>query len=489
MSLKNKIDEKQLHRIWAEQDFLEELTTFSNDFVTVIEPGNYNSDEAGPDFKDAKIKIGKFTYVGDIEIDNDYSDWKNHGHNINKYYNKVVLHVAYRNKQKLSYVYSSGGRKILSISLESKISVDNLRIHILEKNKRKLSSIYLKCNENAENVNAEIKRKFLLELGFNRFQKKCLKIFNRLKELTFISELQIKEPVIRYELTKQFREKKFEHNDFSDTEIWNQLFYELLFEALGYSKNKIIMKRFAQNVNLEYFKSLENNDNLITKIEASLFAISGLLPEKNENKKLSDYSEDLIEIWNSPINKYDGVKFDETDWQFLGQRPQNFPTIRLAGGAVLINSIINENLISNIIQKFSEIDSEKILINTVRSFFIIKANGYWQEHYVFEKQSKNKINYLIGLSRADEIFINIILPYLSVYFDIFGNREMSKKTIIVYNSYKQKLDNKIVREVSKQLIIKGLNRQTIYVQGMLELYKNYCSRNQCSKCKIGKEIF
>ncbi len=42
------------------------------------------------------------------------------------------------------------------------------------------------------------------------------------------------------------------------------------------------------------------------------------------------------------VQKYDGKTFDETQWQFLGQRPQNFPTVRISGGARIVDSIINK---------------------------------------------------------------------------------------------------------------------------------------------------
>ena len=35
---------------------------------------------------------------------------------------------------------------------------------------------------------------------------------------------------------------------------------------------------------------------------------------------------------------YDGKKFDETQWHFFGQRPQNFPTVRISGGAKILEA-------------------------------------------------------------------------------------------------------------------------------------------------------
>lgn len=491
MAKYNQIAEKQLHQIWSEQDFISDLNSANGESIVVLNPGEYNENSGGPDFKHARIQIGSLTFVGDVEIDGDYSDWKNHGHNINKNYNKVILHICFSNRQKQNYVYTSDGRKVHSISLENNISVDNLQFEIKLAGKKQLNNnINLKCNSEIQTIEKEFRRKFILNLGVKRFENKCEKVYSRLKELKFISDLELKEPVIRYELTKEFNEKDFTHSDFKEKGIWKQLFYENIFEALGYSKNKTIMKKLAQNVSLEFLTQFSNDERYLSKLESIYYHISGLLSEdylQEENE--TEYIANLKNEWKTISKIYDGKKFDETQWHFLGQRPQNFPTIRISGGIKLVDAILNKNLIGTIIKKFSEINSPKALISSIRALFIIKANGYWCNHYVFGKESKVKLNYIVGLSRADEIFVNVLLPYLAVYFDMFGNETLSKKVLKVYNEYEQRHDNKIVRDVSTNLEIAGLHKKTIYSQGMIEVYRNYCSKNRCLECEIGKQVF
>ena len=486
-----KIQEKTLHNIWGKQDFSEELLTPSGDYIVVLNPGDYNKDSAGPDFKNARIKIGNLTFVGDIEIDLDYSDWKNHGHNINKHYNKIILHLCYTNKQKQHYVYTVEGRKVNSISINDKISIDNLEFEIKLGGKNKKSGLNdLKCTTEINKLEKDFKSRFILELGIKRLQFKCDRIYRRLKELKFLSTLKTNEPIIRYELSEDFNNKKFAQDDFKDRELWQQLLYELTFEALGYSKNKYMMMKLAQSVNLSFLKQFRAEENFNNLIESSLYNISGLIPEvdsKNENS--SEYLKSLINIWDIIGDKYDGKKFDETQWHFLGQRPQNFPTIRISGGAKIIESIINKNLVGVLIKKFTELTSTKVLINSIRSLIIVKASSYWKEHYVFEKSSKVKLNYIIGLNRADEIFINVLIPFLAVYFDVFGNEILSRKVLKVYNEYEQKSDNVIIRKVASNLNLNGFNSKAIYSQGMIELYKNYCTKNRCLECEIGKKVF
>ncbi|MCW8850520.1 MAG: DUF2851 family protein [Melioribacteraceae bacterium] len=486
-----KIQEKTLHKIWKKQDFSDELISDNGDAITILNPGEYNKDTVGPDFKHARIKIGNLTFVGDIEIDLDYADWKNHGHNINKHYNKTILHLCYTNKRRQNYVYTAEGRKVNSISIYDKVSIDDLVFEIKLAGKNpKTKSNNLKCSSDVIVVDEEPKRKFILELGINRFQNKCDRIYRRLKELKFLSSMKVYEPVIRYELTKEFHDKKFSPEDFKEKQLWQQLLYELVFEALGYSKNKNMMMKLAQNANIKFLQQYKEISEYNLFLESALFNISGLMPDIDiEREKDSDYLSLLAKLWENINTKYDGKRFNETQWHFLGQRPQNFPTIRISGGAKILESIINRNLVGVLIKKFSELTSTKVLINSIRSLFIIKATSYWKEHYVFEKTSKVKLNYLIGLNRADEIFINVLLPYLAVYFDVFGNESLSRKVLKVYNEYEQKSENSIVRKVTSDLKLEGFSSKAIYSQGMLELYRNYCTKNKCLECEIGKIVF
>ena len=61
--------------------------------MEVIDPGRLNTD-AGPDFFNAKIKLGNTIWAGNVEIHTRSSEWARHGHDDDKAYNSVVLHVV-----------------------------------------------------------------------------------------------------------------------------------------------------------------------------------------------------------------------------------------------------------------------------------------------------------------------------------------------------------------------------------------------------------
>ncbi|MBU2492560.1 MAG: DUF2851 family protein [Bacteroidetes bacterium] len=487
-----KVYESHLYEIWKSQQFIKPLQTTSGLDITVLDPGVRDPDVSGPDFKHARIRIGNITYVGDIEIDGDYSNWKSHGHNINNKYDKIVLHVALFNKFNHQYVYTKEGRKVPTLSLCDFINND-----LLEKFETKIQKISnspnskLKCSSLIEAIDEKTKSKYLLEMGMLRFDKKCSRIYQRLKELTFIRELKLSEPVISYDLNDRFNERKFTHDDFKDQELWLQLFYEFIFEALGYSKNKTIMMNLAQSVNIEFLKKLGSDGQLFQRFESALFTIGGLIPDvkKMPESETTNYTKELSAHWENICKIYDGKTYDETQWHFFKMRPQNFPTIRIAGGVKIIYSLLYGGLLPNIIKKINEIRNLTVLINSLRSLFVIKASGFWQKHYVFDQPASSEIKYFVGASRADEIIVNVILPFMSVYFNVFGNSDLSKKVLKLYNIYPQNSDNKIVRDVGEGLNLEEYLNKTIYSQGMIELFRSKCSKNKCLECEIGKVVF
>ncbi len=484
--------EEQLQEIWKKHNFSQELATLDGDEIVILDSGVHNSDEAGPDFKNARIRIGNLTYIGDIELDVDYNDWKVHGHNIDNHYNKVVLHTCLKNKFGQGYVYTKDGRKVPSVPLSDfipKETFESIEKSAVEQVSNK--SCQLKCAQLSPSIETYHKKKFVAKLGIERFEKKCERVYNRLKELAYLQDIKIKEPVTRYEFPPEFYEKVFEPEDLKNREIWEQLIYELIFEALGFSKNKSIMLSLAQASDIRFLKKLGNDEELLIRIESSLFNIAGLVPDaaKLPTDETSDYTKQLVKNWEILSRIYDGITFDETKWHFFKLRPQNFPTIRIAGGSRILISILYGHLIETMIKKITEIRNINVLTNSLRSLFVIHSDGFWQNHYVFDQPSKMEIKYFVGASRADEIVINVLLPFFAVYFDVFGKEELSKKILLTYNNYRQNSENKIVREVADCLEMQGFLKKTVFQQGMIELFRNFCSKGRCLECEIGKKVF
>jgi Protein of unknown function (DUF2851) len=487
-----KVHEKFLYEIWKNQNFIKNLTTKNGDQIKIIDTGSENKELGGPDFRNARIKIGNITYLGDVEIDSFQKDWKAHGHFFNKRYNKVILHIFCESDRNKPFVYTQDGRKVQSISLENFLAKDlKSALQKAIASERQNRNYNMPCSESSGFVDEKVKLDFIYELGIKRFKIKCRNLISRLKEISYLKELNLKEPIVRYELDEKFYKKEYAAKDFDNHIIWQQLFYESVFEALGYSKNKDILRKLAVSLNIDFFDQFRTKENFFQIIESSLFNVSGLIPcDYNlPDEETSEYVKFLVERWSELKLKYDGRTFNLEQWHFFKLRPQNFPTIRIAGGAIILFRILNQNMVGNIIAKVERINDPQKLMSTLRNNIIVKAEGFWKNHYVFNQPAKKEIKYFVGLSRADEIIINIILPFLAIYFEIFGKENQKQKIIKLYSEYCQESKNHLVMEVASTLKIDDAWKRSILYQGILDLYRNYCAHNKCLKCPVGVKIF
>lgn len=486
----SRIPEQLIYKIWEEKQFNEILRTSDGTEIEVIDPGSRNSDKAGPDFHNARIRIGNITFTGDVEIDTFHSDWRSHGHHLNQRYNKTILHITIADHQSSTYVTTQSGRHVPTINLSKFLSQPLRETILTEISKIGEEEIKMPCSEVADEVPVEIKLKFIKELGLLRYKKKCDRFLTRLKELIVLHEVMVSEPKINHDFHKEIQERTFTSTEFENAEIWQQLLYEEIFEALGYSKNKDTMMKLSRAVDINFFRKIPQ-ENFVLRAESTLFFISGLVPEPNklEDEETSDYIRKLYENWEQMKSAYDGVYFNKSHWHFFKLRPQNFPTVRLAAGARLLDRILNKNLFSRIISTVSSVQNNYKLISKLRDLLIVKGDGYWAKHYNFNKEVRTDIKYFIGLGRADETIVNIILPILTVYFEIFDNRKLAERVLALYIYFTQKESNHLVDQVSEVLNVTDIKLRSVYYQGMIELFRNYCIKQLCLECEIGKKAF
>ena len=88
--------EEFLYYLWENRLTDKNLQTTEGESVEVVATGYRNTD-SGPDFLEAKIQIGDKLWAGHVEIHVKSSDWKRHGHQADKAYKNVILHVVYEN--------------------------------------------------------------------------------------------------------------------------------------------------------------------------------------------------------------------------------------------------------------------------------------------------------------------------------------------------------------------------------------------------------
>ena len=105
--------ESLLQYIWQYQYFnAGDLRTTTGEVVQVFSPGRLNTDQ-GPDFLDARIKIGATQWAGAVELHVMASDWDRHAHQADQHYQNVILHVVWRADASRQYLLSTEGMRVL----------------------------------------------------------------------------------------------------------------------------------------------------------------------------------------------------------------------------------------------------------------------------------------------------------------------------------------------------------------------------------------
>ena len=107
--------ERLLQRIWAHRAFDGKAAASADGRrVEILEPGRWNR-LGGPDFRDARLRLGDREIVGDVELHLRAKDWVAHGHALDPAYDNVVLHVVLLPTQERTL--GSAGREIPVLAL------------------------------------------------------------------------------------------------------------------------------------------------------------------------------------------------------------------------------------------------------------------------------------------------------------------------------------------------------------------------------------
>lgn len=458
------INESFICKIWeGGVKYYNQLSTVEGDDIEIISFGKRNSD-AGPDYLNAKIKIGGKTLSGDVEIHRDFTNWAEHRHFKDRKYNSVILQVVLWDSKERTAPKLRLKRDLPTVILSSflKNSIHDTWQDIIIKPEGNLQIPCFHLNNSVEDT---LINEWLDVLAMERLKLKTGRVKERLAELEKETGLAGK-----------------------DKKLWEQVLYEFIFEALGFSKNKEQMLNLAKSLNLQKLKKLLQEDNSLTYLQSVLFGTGGFLFDL---RLKDDYITEIKSVWKAVEPQITVQKLALSTWNFFRMRPQNFPTIRIAYGSHLIRKLLYEDLFRNIILQFkSENFAVKKCYKLLYDLFKPQHDKYWETHYNLGKLSKSK-NKLLGMQRFTDIVVNVIVPVVYLYSVEFKDKVIKENIIQLYNGLDVKPDNSIVKLVQKQLVKKrGI---TINVpsmeQAVIQLYNFYCVRERCGECHIGRQIF
>ncbi len=416
--------EKLLQYIWQHQYFSQKgLKTTNGEQVQILNQGWLNTD-AGPDFFNAKIRIGNTLWAGNVEVHLRSSDWQRHGHQGDDAYRNVILHVVGENDA----LVERNGEELPCLILPVSATINSKYENLVG------SGEWLACRDDFCKVDPMLIKLWMHRLMVERLQNRTNDILHLLKET----------------------------ND-----DWNEVFYCLLAKNFGFRVNALPFELLSRSLPLSV---LEHHSGNLFQTEALFFGQSGLL-SKVENG--DEYSMTLKKEYDFLSKKYQLHPIAEYLWKFLRLRPVNFPTIRIAQLSSLISR--SHGLFSRII--------ETVEFDKMKLFFQTQASAYWNNHYSFNTCSLYRIKNL-GNEALENIIINTVVPVIFVYGEHSNQQELKDRSLEMLEHLHPE-NNRRIRDW-KEAGIKAEN--AFETQALLELRKEYCEKRNCLNCQIGNKI-
>ena len=421
--------EHLLHYVWKHKLFpLKVLQTTNGLPVEVIDSGLQNTN-AGPDFFNAKLKIDGTLWVGNIEIHTHSSDWFRHGHDCDKAYDSVILHV-----------------------------VSEVDTEITRTNGEQIPQLLLTCPENVQS--------HYHELCVADHYPACYPILASLPKLTIHSWLT----ALQTERLEQKAQLIMQRLELCNSN-WEDAFFITLARNFGFGLNGDAFETWA---GLLPFRAMDKHRNDLFQIEAFFYGLAGLLEETFLKKEQEDeYSLRLCKEFRYLQRKFEiGQGIDVTLWRFLRLRPENFPHIRLAQLAYLYQK--GDKLFSRLL--------EADTLTDVRALLDTRTSSYWENHYLFVRLSPQKEK-TMGERSKDLIIINTVVPCLYTYGLHKADERMCERAARFLEELKAE-SNHIIRSWSDA----GLPVVTAAdSQALIQLQKEYCDKRKCLYCRFGYE--
>jgi hypothetical protein len=411
--------------LWKNQLFSKWKISLTNgDPVQILHPGVENI-HAGADFQQAKIRINDLLWIGAVELHVRSSDWNLHGHQTDQSYENVILHVVWEDDREINYLNE---QQIPTLCLSAYVHPNQKILMHQQENS-------LACGNFFASISNETKITML---------ERCLE--ERLKEkISYISLL------------------------LKDTQYdWEEACYQSLARSFGFSLNAEPMLRLAQNCPLKLI--LRYRDRPYAT-EAILFGLAGLLEEPVHDAYQWELRREYIHLKKKHQLAENYLHI--SDWKLLRLRPSNFPSIRLAQFAAVVQS--NCSLISLLLEMQD--------LKTVRQLFDIPTIDYWSNHTHFGKKS-NTHQTKLGQGAFESICMNTLIPLLFAYSETKQTPVYAQKARRWLSELKP--ENNIITR--KFTALTCPMRHAADSQASLQWHKSYCVPKKCLACTVGQEI-
>lgn len=423
--------EALLQYVWKHRLFpLKPLTTADGQTLEVIDTGLQNTD-AGPDFFNAKVKIDGTVWAGNVEIHDKASLWHAHGHDRDKAYSSVVLHVV---GEIDADAVTCEGRRVYQLKLDVPQRVTDNYTALLSADR------YPPCRAIIPELDRLTLHGWTSRLLTERLERKTAAIERRV-ELCGGS--------------------------------WEEALFATLARSYGFGVNGEAFERWAACLPLS--AAARQRDDL-TQTEALFIGQAGLLepetiPERCRGEaRREGYFDKLRDEYRYLAHKFGLKPMDAGAWKFMRMRPQNFPYIRLSQLARLYCS--RKAGLGSL--------AECATAEQMRDMLQTGVTPYWETHYTFGSTSC-KTRKSLSPASLDLIIINAAAPMLFAYGRHRGDERMCSRAFDILTQLKAE-NNRIVR-LWRECGLDADNAGDS--QALIQLKSEYCDKKGCLRCRIG----
>ncbi len=318
------MQEAFVQAVWQHQLFAaNRLCTLSGEPLEIVHPGILNTN-AGPDFYNARVRIGNTLWAGEVEIHLRSSDFDAHRHADNPAYHHLILHVVWEHDRQAPFLQERGVPTLVLKDLVPEALTDTY-LHLVHGPEE------LPCSGGLSGLNALHRASWLDRMLSERLSNKAAQLEQRLGHL---------------------------RGD------WESMVFQALLQAMGFSVNALPMEWLGRRLPLGLLQRHAGNP---VWLEALLLGQAGFL----ECAFHDAYAQTLQSEYLFLKRKHNLQPISTSSWKFHRLRPANFPTLRLVQVAAWLHA---QPRLGTFLLEAQD-------VNEVMQVLDSAPPPYWQKHY------------------------------------------------------------------------------------------------------------
>ena len=394
---------------------------------SVLSRGTWNV-EAGPDFRNAKLRIGGRAVQGDVEVHRNSRDWFRHGHNRNPLYDRVALHVVERLEDE--------NPELPVYLLPSEAKIDSYPPPL--------------CTGKGE----------------------CAGIFDRLSPSEIheifvcagVERMHARAHLILHDIIRHGTEYAF---------------LTRLFDAYGFKRNRPAFVELLNRVWTKYPR-----EQLETHAGPLLWGESGLLPAESSGEVPAENLAEAKRIWECWwMLRPDSAP--PIEWKRDGGRPLNSPERRVAGLCMCLKRH-GLNPLPRWMELLRTAPDAKAFRGTLLSE-LIQNDPFWNRHTTFRAGELKLAASVTGEERARELAADVILPSLRAYALLERNEKLADRVDAAFRNLPRTQKNHVFTTAIDKWFRDSASAEKLFKdaasrQGVLHIYANFCAKTACD-CK------